>query len=87
MIRGILIIVLPILIAILFYSIWRERQARIQGKPLGKIKPSTVQIATLIAIFALVAGCGALLINGAEPGSTYTPPRLEDGKIIPSETR
>jgi hypothetical protein len=29
----------------------------------------------------------AVMGGGAKPGSTYIPPHMEDGKLVPAETR
>ncbi|MBX6426175.1 MAG: hypothetical protein IRZ09_09690 [Variibacter sp.] len=46
---------------------------------------------TLLSILALVLVIGSFLImaqfSGAPPGSTYVPPHLEGGKLVPSQSR
>jgi hypothetical protein len=46
-------------------------------------------VALVIVSLALVVGSFVILaqFSGARPGSTYVPAHVEDGKLVPGETR
>ena len=50
---------------------------------------SRIQLYLLVASFMMVIAGYFVLAHwgGAPPGSTYTPAHIEDGKLVPGETK
>jgi hypothetical protein len=92
MARILLTVVLPLALPTLAYFGWfyaAQRRALAAGEPekaprLGDV-PWTVLALTglLIAATGLFAGA---LFGGATPGAHYTPPHVENGRVVPGES-
>ena len=85
---------LPLIIPALLYLVWNWLQLRrtMAGKR-PEPPPSFAETPWLI-----LAGAGVSLLmvtllalalsgDGGVPGSTYVPPHMDDGKLIPGQTR
>lgn len=87
MIRILIEYVLPLLLPSLLYVAWWNlygRRAAAAGGTPALLREGPwfwLILAGLgLAAAALIAGA---LMGGSEPGGTYIPPRLEDGRVIP----
>ncbi len=86
--------VLPLIAPAILYLIWHTIQVRrvIAGKRVDPT-PSFAEMPWLI-----LAGAGLSLLvvvlmgfvlfgGGADPGTSYVPPHMEDGRLVPAQTR
>lgn len=86
--------ILPLIAPVLLYLAWNWLQVRrtVAGKR-AEPPPSFAETPWL-----LLAGAGISLLvvtllafflvgDAAAPGKTYVPPHMEDGKLVPAETR
>ncbi|MEX2200371.1 MAG: DUF6111 family protein [Dongiaceae bacterium] len=77
--RAFLSIVLPLLAPALLYFVIVGRR-----NSAGEIRPVPwVWLAVAGAVLMLITLGALWLFDGANPGATYVPPHLEDGKIAP----
>ncbi len=91
MLRKLLFHLLPFLLPFVLYAGWvalaRRKAAGAGGAlaPWPRAHVAWLAIAGLtLVILSFVA---VALLTGSEVGRTYLPPRLEEGQIVPAETR
>ncbi len=94
MFRLVFTYLLPLLLPVLGYLAWNWLQLRrtmaghrAEPPPGFADTPWMILLGAgvsllLVTLFALV-----LFGDGSSPGSTYVPPHMEDGKLIPGQTR
>jgi hypothetical protein len=91
MLRKLVFHLLPFLLPFVLYAGWVALARRKAGAAGGALKawPRGHVVWLMIAGFGLVilSFVAVALFSGAEVGGTYVPPRLEDGQIVPAETR
>ncbi len=83
--RQVLSILLPLLLptaAYVLYVHFMRRRAGTGAGPEWRDVPWT-WLAVAGGVLAAVVFAAYALLGGAEPGATYKPPRLIDGKIEP----
>ncbi|MFN4283782.1 MAG: DUF6111 family protein [Alphaproteobacteria bacterium] len=93
MIRILLIYVLPLLAPSLLYLLWRlwqtkRRTGTVEGDMRGIMRraPWVKLAAAGTALLALTLFIAAL--TGGEPAhEAYTPPHMENGKVVPGDIR
>ena len=94
MFRLIFTYLLPLLLPVLGYLAWNWLQLR--RTMAGKRTEPPPGFAEMPWLILLGAGVSLLLVtlfalvlfdDGSSPGATYVPPHLEDGKLIPGQTR
>ncbi|MCZ6637870.1 MAG: DUF6111 family protein [Alphaproteobacteria bacterium] len=85
---------LPLIIPALLYLVWNWLQLRrtISGKrqeppPSFAETPWLILAGAGVSLLMLTLLALALSGDGGAPGSTYVPPHMEDGKLIPGQTR
>ena len=77
--------VLPLLLPFVLYAIYRWGAARRASRGLSEV-PWVMLFAASGVL--LIIGLGTLrYLSVYEPGLKYTPARLEDGRIVPAETK
>ncbi len=84
MIFKILKYAVPLLLPFILYFLWAfvERRRRAAGGWEAKDAPWTwLAIAGLALLIVSLVATG--LLSGSEPGGTYVPPRVEDGRVVP----
>jgi len=92
-IRILLTVLLPMALPATVYFLWfanEHRKAAAAGEPekvprLGDV-PWFVLASAGIAITAVVL-LASTLYSGDEPGATYVPPHLEDGRVVPGTSK
>jgi hypothetical protein len=86
--------VLPLIAPTALYLAWNWIQLR--RVAAGKRTEPTPTFAEMPWLVLAGAGVSMLIVSllafavmggGAKPGSTYIPPHMEDGKLVPAETR
>lgn len=86
--------VLPLIAPSVVYLVWHAVQVR--RLAAGKREAPTPTFAEMP--WFMLAGAGvslvivilmalALLDEGAKPGAVYVPPHMENGRLVPAETR
>jgi hypothetical protein len=93
MIRILLTVLLPMALPAAVYFLWfanERRRAMAAGKPeevprLGDV-PWFVLASAGIAIAAVVL-VATSIYSGDEPGTTYVPPHLEGGHVVPGASK
>ncbi|MDH5771866.1 MAG: DUF6111 family protein [Rhodospirillaceae bacterium] len=93
MIRIIFTYVLPLVLPSILYFIWmgwvrrKIDAAKRAGEDVEHLEIKTPWIRLVLAGVLLMAiGLGIIATVGGSPaGSSYQPPRFEDGKIVPGE--
>jgi hypothetical protein len=87
MIRIVLTYIVPFLLPITGYALWiwyRTRHAEQHGGEAPKFEqgpwPLMLFLGALLSLAVLGAGA---MMRGGNPGDTYTPARVENGKIVP----
>jgi hypothetical protein len=86
--------VLPLVAPAILYLIWHTIQVRrvISGKRVDPT-PSFAEMPWLIlagaglSLLVVVLLGFALFDGGADPGTSYVPPHMEDGRLVPAQTR
>ena len=85
---------LPLIIPALLYLVWNWLQLRrtISGKrpeppPSFAETPWLILVGAGVSLLMLTLLALALSGDGGAPGSTYIPPHMDDGKLIPGQTR
>jgi Family of unknown function (DUF6111) len=81
MLRILLQYVLPLLLPFLLYLIY----ARLAHKSAVDDAPWLVLAATGVGLL-VVSLVSWTLLSGSEPGQTYVPARIEDGRLVPGTT-
>lgn len=94
MFRIFFMYVLPLAAPALLYLVWHLIQVRrVAAGKRAEPTPTFAEMPWLILIGAglslvVVMLLGMVLFGtGGDPGSTYTPPHMENGRIVPGETR
>jgi hypothetical protein len=86
--------VLPLIAPAVVYLIWHTIQVRRVAS--GKREEPTPTFAEMPWFMLAGAGMSLLIVTllalalfggGAEPGKVYVPPHMENGKLVPAETR
>ncbi len=86
--------VLPLIGPTLVYLVWNWIQLR--RTLAGKRAEPPPSLAEMPWPFLLGAGISLLIVtllavfligDAGDPGQTYSPPRFEDGRIVPAESR
>jgi hypothetical protein len=86
--------VLPLIAPAVIYLIWHTIQVR--RVATGKREEPTPTFAEMPWFMLAGAGMSLLIVtllalalfsSGAEPGKVYFPPHMENGKLVPAETR
>lgn len=88
--RILLTVLLPMALPATVYFLWFANERRRAGTPeaiprLGDV-PWFVLGSAGIAIAAVVLFATSIY-SGDEPGSTYAPPHLEDGRVVPGASK
>ncbi len=84
MLRKLLFHLVPFLLPFVLYAGW-VALARRKAAAWPRAHVAWLAIAGLtLVILSFVA---VALLTGSEVGRTYVPPRLEEGQIVPAETR
>ena len=85
---------LPLIIPALLYLVWNWLQLRraLAGKrpeppPSFADMPWLIMAGAGVSLLMVTLLALALFADGSPPGSTYIPPHMEDGKLIPGQTR
>ena len=93
MIRILLTVLLPMALPATVYFLWfanERRKAIAAGEPekmprLGDVPWFVLGSAGIvIAVLVLFASS---IYSGDEPGATYVPPHLEDGRVVPGMSK
>lgn len=86
--------VLPLFAPTALYLIWHFIQlrrvaagTRTDPTPSVSEMPWMMLVGAGVSLLIVMLLAGALLDEGAPPGSTYVPPHMEDGKLVPAQTR
>ena len=97
MIRIFLIYVLPLILPTLLYVLWRLWQIkRAPGSLSGTVEGdmrSVLRRAPWVKLAAIGTGLLVVVIviaaltGGAPPHQTYTPPHMENGRIVPGQAQ
>lgn len=86
MTRFLVQVLLPLLLPVLIFLVWAWLSSRSQdkGSLVAKVQNGP-WFWLIVAGFVLMLGAVTYtaLTSGGEPGETYTPPRLEDGRVVP----
>lgn len=86
--------VLPLIAPSVIYLVWHTIQVR--RLAAGKREEPTPTFAEMpwfmlagagISLVIVILMALALLGEGAKPGAVYVPPHLENGRLVPAETR
>ena len=85
MLKKLLYTVVPMLVPFVLYGIywWGVRRRTSQG--LSDV-PWTVLFATG-AVLMILSLASLRILSGYETGLDYSPARIEDGRIVPAETK
>lgn len=86
MTRIILHAVLPFLLPTLVFVLWvvfSHRRGNHDKSVVERVSGGPWMWLLAAGFVLLLAGLGFLAMEGDEPGGTYQPPRLEDGRIVP----
>lgn len=89
--RQFLSIAIPIMTPMALYMAWisiaqwRARSRGLSEMPQYGDAPWTMLVAAGVALLGLTLGATALL-SGDDPATTYRPPRVIDGQIVPGGT-
>lgn len=94
MFRLVFTYILPLAAPALLYLAWHMLQVRrvVAGKraeptPTFAEMPWLILAGAGVSLLAVVLLGLALFGGGAAPGADYVPPHMEDGRIVPAETR
>ena len=91
MIRILLTFLVPLLLPFVVYAIWgwlRRRQALARGEPLPDIKgPPVVWLGALGLVLVVLVLGGLSLQRGEGTLGRYTPPHVENGRIVPGTVK
>ena len=82
MLRILLQYLLPLLLPFLAYLIY----ARLTQKTGGLTDAPWLGLAAAGVVLMAVSLAAWGLLTGSEPGATYVPARLEDGRLVPGTT-
>jgi hypothetical protein len=94
MFRFFFTFLLPLIAPVALYLAWNWIQLRRIAS--GKRAEPTTTFAEMPWLVLAGAGVSMLVVTllafavmggGAEPGSAYIPPHMENGKLVPAETR
>ncbi len=91
MIRIFLIYVLPLIVPTLLYVLWRLWQIKrgagtVEGDMRSVLRRAPwVKLAAIGTGLLVVVIVIAALTGGAPPHQTYTPPHMENGRIVPGD--
>jgi hypothetical protein len=89
--RLILTYVVPFFLPISAYALWiwyRTAYAERHGGAVPKFEEGPWPLMLLLgAVLTFSILAFTALTRGGDPGSVYVPPRIEDGRIVPSELR
>ena len=77
--------VLPMLLPFVLYGIYRWGAGRRASRGLSEVPWSILFAASIVLMIIGLATLRYLSVY--EPGLKYTPARLEDGRIVPAETK
>jgi heme A synthase len=87
MVRVVLSYIVPFLLPTALYVAWswyRARYAAAHGGEAPKVErgpwPILIALGALLTLLTLAA---TALLQGSDAGSAYTPPHLENGRLIP----
>ena len=85
MIRTILTLLVPLLTPFVLYALYvRLTRRKDPEKVLNTPWFWLLVVGLVLVIIALIA---TAMFGGSDPLGTYVPPRVEDGRIVPSEVR
>ncbi len=91
MLRKFLFHVLPFLLPFVLYAGWvalaRRKAAGADGALAAWPRAHVTWLAIAGLTLVILSFVAVALFTGSEIGRTYVPPRLEDGVILPAETR
>lgn len=91
MLRKLLFHLLPFLLPFVLYAGWMalaRRKAAATGGALAAWPRAHVAWLAIAGLTLVILSFVAVaLFTGSEVGRTYVPPRLEEGVIVPAETR
>ncbi len=80
-----LFMVLPMLLPFVLYGIYRWGAARRARRGLSEVPWIMLFAASIVLV---IIGLATLrYLSGYEPGLNYAPARLENGRIVPAETK
>jgi hypothetical protein len=84
MIFKILKYAIPLLLPFVLYFLWVaiERRRKAAGGWEARDTP-WIWLSMTGLVLLIVSLLGAGLFIGSEPGGTYVPPHVEDGKVVP----
>lgn len=91
MLRVLFEFVIPLVLPLTLYLLWQARRRRIEAAT-GGVPPAWFEgpwFWAVVAGFVLAAGVLVVLAltSGAKPGAEYIPPHLENGRVVPAQTR
>ncbi|GAB4195974.1 MAG: hypothetical protein OHK0024_35650 [Thalassobaculales bacterium] len=87
--RQALLIGLPLLLPTLVYALWfwaaTARAPTPEAAPRLGDAPMVSLVATGLGL-AMLALAAAVLFDGAPAGSTYVPPHMDNGRLVPGQS-
>jgi len=89
MIKTIFVYIIPLVLPLTIYLAWawfRISYVKKHGGEAPKIEQGPWPLLLLLgAILMLALMATTALLRGADSDATYTPPRYEDGRVIPGQ--
>jgi len=87
MVRTLITYVIPFLLPILAYLVWvwyRVRYAKRHGGKAPALEQGPWPLLLFLGTILVLGVMGTTaLMRGSPAGSSYTPPKLENGRVIP----